>query len=176
MNRLRVAVVLSCVLAVGCAATAVSSLKREGAVYRVKIPESASTIAFPADGFQVDIADDSRPYYFLKNERTGLNVSFNFEPVRKCKTSEECRDYLVAKLRTVSFKKDWTVSKIGEVPVSEHLDGPIEGVNLRQHHLNAHYIVDGVWIDMHLSKVNYRAADHAIFADFVRALNIERRG
>ena len=176
MNRLDVAVVLSCLLVVGCAATAVSSLKREGAVYRVKVPQSASTIAFPADGFQVNTADDARPYYFLKNTSTGLNVSFNFEPVTKCKTSEECRDFLVAKLRTVSFKKDWTVSKIGGVAVSEHTDGPIEGLNLRQHHLNAHYVVDGVWIDMHLSKVDYRAADHAVFADFVRSLQIERRG
>ena len=93
MNRLYIAVVLSCLLVAGCA-TAVSSLEKEGSVYRVKIPESASTIAFPADGFRVDQADDARPYYFLTNKKTGLNVSFNFEPVRKCKTSEECRDYI----------------------------------------------------------------------------------
>jgi hypothetical protein len=175
MNRLHIAVVVSCLLVAGCAATAVSSLTKDGSVYRVKIPESTSTVAFPADGFQVNQADDARPYYFLTNRKTGLNVSFNFEPVRKCKTSEECRDYLVARLRTVSFKKDWSVSKIGEVPVSEHLDGPIDGLNLRQHHLNAHYIVDGVWIDMHLSKVDYRPADHELFASFVRSIRIDRR-
>jgi hypothetical protein len=176
MNRLRAAAVLSCLLMAGCAAGAVSSLKKEGSVYRVRVPESASTIAFPADGFRVETADDARPYYFLKDEKTGLNVSFNFEPVRKCKTSEECRDYLVAKLRTVSFKKDWSVSKIDQTPVSEHLDGPVEGLNLRQHHLNAHYIIDGVWIDMHLSKVNYRPADHELFASFVRSIRIDQRG
>jgi hypothetical protein len=176
MNRLRAAAVLSCLLVAGCAAAAVSTLKKDGSVYRVRIPESGSTIAFPADSFRVEIADDARPYYFLKDEKTGLNVSFNFEPVRKCKTSEECRDYLVAKLRTVSFKKDWTVSKIDQTPVSEHLDGPVEGLNLRQHHLNAHYIVDGVWIDMHLSKVDYRPADHELFAGFVRSIRIDQRG
>ena len=174
MNRLYIAVVLSCLLVAGCA-TAVSSLEKEGSVYRVKIPESASTIAFPADGFRVDQADDARPYYFLTNKKTGLNVSFNFEPVMKCKTSEECRDYIVARLRPVSFKKDWSVSKIGDVPVSEHLDGPINGLNLRQHHLNAHYIVDGVWIDMHLSKVAYRDADHDLFVNFVRSIRVDRR-
>src|SRR5690242_4868656 len=126
MNRLSIAALLSCLLVAGCAATVVSSLNRYGTVYRVKIPESAATIAFPAEGFEVETADDARPYYFLTNRKTGLAVSFNFEPVRKCNTSEECRDYLVAKLRTVSFKKDWTVSKIGGVAVSEHTDGPIE--------------------------------------------------
>lgn len=176
MSRLRAAAVWSCLLLAGCATAAVSSLKREGSVYRVSVPESTSTIAFPADGFQVDIADDGRPYYFLKNKTTGLNVSFNFEPVSKCKTSEECRDYLVATLRTVSFKKDWSVSKIDQTPVSEHMDGPVDGLNLRQHHLNAHYIIDGVWIDMHLSKVNYRPADRELFASFVRSIRIDQRG
>lgn len=167
-------VAVFCLLLAGCA-TAVSSLEKHGPVYRIQVPTRGSVIEFPADGFRVNQADDARPYYYLSNDKTRLNVSFNFESATKCRSSMDCRDYLLGKLRTVSFKRDWSTSKVGEVYISENTDGPINGIFLRQHHINAHYVVEGVWIDLHMSKVDYRESDHRIFLDFLRSIRIKSK-
>ena len=163
-----------CFLLTGCA-TAVSSLEKNGSVYRIQIPTRSSVIEFPAEGFRVNQADDGRPYYFLSNDNTRLNVSFNFEPATRCTSSKDCRDYMLEKLRTISFKKNWSTSKVGQVYLSENMDGPINGLFLRQQHMNAHYVVDGVWIDVHMSKVDYRESDRKIFVDFLRSIRIKSK-
>lgn len=162
-------------LSLGSCATAVSSLQKQGLVYQIQIPASASVIEFPADGFRVNQADNARPYYYLSNDKSHLNVSFNFEPAKKCATSLECRDYLLEKLRAASFKRNWSTSKVGQVYVSENMDGPINGLFLRQQHMNAHYVIDGVWVDVHMSKVDYREADRQIFVDFLRSIRIKSK-
>jgi hypothetical protein len=45
-------------------------------------------------------------------------------------------------------------------------------LNLRQQHMNAHFVKEGVWIDVHLSKVGYREADRELFLNFVRSIRI----
>ena len=172
--NLRTGVLGVCLLLAACA-TAVSSLQQQGSMYRIQIPSSSSVIEFPARDFRVNQADDSRPYYYLSNDKSHLNVSFNFEPATSCTSSQQCRDYMLEKLRKMSFKKSWSTSKVGQVYVSENMDGPVNGIFLRQQHMNAHYVVDGVWIDVHMSKVNYRASDHKIFVEFLRSIRIKNK-
>ncbi len=125
------------------------------------------------DGFKVKEADSSRPWYFLINEKTGVNVSFNFERAKDCNSSQSCRDYFGTKRLGLGHdpnKKNWRMSQVGDVFVSEYMAGPVSGIDLRQQHMNAHYVKQGVWIDVHLSKVRYQEIDRQLFVDFVQSI------
>jgi hypothetical protein len=180
MNKNRGAVwaVLLALIA-GCAAPggrSVSSIEKQGPVYSIAVPSTALFLEFPADGFKIEQADDRRPYYFLSNSKTRLNVSFNFEPATRCKSSESCRDYFAEKLKAAyPNKKNWRSFKVGDVFASENLDGPVSGLDLRQQHVNAHIVREGVWIDVHLSKVRYQEAERELFLDFVRSIRVRAK-
>ena len=171
-----VAVMVLGALLAACAAPVskpVSSIQNKGSVYSIAVPSTALALEFPADGFKIAQADDYRPYYFLTNEKTRLNVSFNFEPAAKCTTSEACRDYFAGKTKgAYPNKTNWRSSKVGDVYASENLDGPVNGLDLRQQHMNAHIVRDGVWIDVHLSKVRFQEADRELFLSFVRSIRL----
>jgi len=163
-------IVILCALITACA-TAVSSIEKQDSVYRIAVPTTALVLEFPSEGFKLEQADNSRPYYFLTNDKTRLNVSFNFERAKTCISSVSCRDYFSDKLKTgYPSKKNWRSSQVGDVYVSENMDGPVSGFDLKQQHMNAHFVKEGVWIDVHLSKVNYREADRELFANFVRSI------
>jgi len=168
-------VVLGALLA-ACAAPVskpVSSIQNKGSVYSIAVPSTALALEFPAAGFKIAQADDYRPYYFLTNDKTRLNVSFNFEPAAKCSTSEACRDHFAGRMKgAYPNKTNWRSSKVGDVYASENLDGPVNGLDLKQQHMNAHIVRDGVWIDVHLSKVRYQEADRELFLNFVRSIRV----
>jgi hypothetical protein len=170
---------LLCALLAGCAAPVsrpVSSIEQRGLIYSIEVPSTALVLEFPAEGFKLQQADDQRPYYFLSNEKTRLNVSFNFEPARKCNSSESCRDYFAEKLKgAYPNKKNWRSTRVGDVYASENLDPPQGGLDLRQQHMNAHIVRDGVWIDVHLSKVRFQEADRELFTSFVRSIRIRQK-
>jgi hypothetical protein len=179
MNKKPRTVLAVCALMAGCAApvsTPVSSIEQRGPVYSIAVPSTALALEFPAEGFKIQQADDYRPYYFLSNEKTRLNVSFSFEPARKCNSSEACRDYFAERMKgAYPNKKNWHSSKLGEVYASENLDGPQSGLDLKQQHMNAHIVRDGVWIDVHLSKVRFQEGDRELFVNFVRSIRIRPR-
>ena len=166
----RCVVISLLVLLAGCAT---GSLQKRDDMYQMAVAMEKWVIQFPARGFEVQTADHSKPYYFFTNDKSGLAVSFNFDEARRCKDSESCRDYLADRQKaTLSYKKNWRMTKIGDVYVSENMNGPIEGMDLRQQHMNAHYVKGWIWIDVHLSKVNYRNSDRQLFVDFVRSIQI----
>ena len=39
--------------------------------------------------------------------------------------------------------------------------------------MNAHYVRDGVWVDLHISKIGYREKDRDLFYNFIRTVKIE---
>lgn len=169
----RLAPVLFCILVTACAA---SSAIKKGDVYEISALSSAWVLEFPADSFELQIADNSIPYYMFTDGKTNINVSFNFEPAAKCKSSEECRNYLATRMRSLyPKKKNWAMSRTGEVFISENMDGEEGGLDLRQQHMNAHYVKGGIWIDVHLSKVNYKKSDRELFLKFIHSIRFKPR-
>lgn len=155
------------------AATA-ASIERRGGSYRIALPEGLGSLAFPAAALGIEQKDDARPYYMLTDDKTGLNVSFNFEPAQDCRSSEACRNLFSARLKKLyPGRRDWREARIGDVFVTESTDPGPKGIRLDQHHVNAHLVVNGVWIDVHLSKVKYRDSDRTTFVDFIRAIRTE---
>ena len=140
-------------------------------MYRIPLPVGQSVIEFPLKEFQVIKEDKRRPFYMFKDEKNGLIVSFNLVPARNCNSSESCRDYLSeVKMPKSDRLETWYRSQDGQVYLFEYMMRPVGGHYLRQHHMHASYVKDGVWVDVHLSKAQYEEKDRDIFLEFVRSI------
>ena len=142
------------------------------------VPAAPWTLTLPAHDFVVQqekIKPDGRYGYFYLIDRTrSLNVSFFIEPVNKCKDSKSCRD-LIWKSGNPMWEnpKNVMMSQIGDISVFEFLLPSLKGVPFQQQNMYAQFVVDGFWVDLHMSKVLYKPAERKLFEDLVKALKFE---
>lgn len=159
------------------AACASPSIEKTGAIYRITVPSDDLVIEFPAQGFKVDKADTSAPYFYLTDGKANLNIAFEFQSADKCKSSETCRDYFARKMKaSYPSKKNWRSAKIGQTFMSENMDGAmVGGFDPRLQHINAHYVQDDLWLNIHLMKMNYDEIDGATLANFIQAMRFMQK-
>ena len=149
---------------------------------RLRFTVSAApwTLTLPAGDF-VEAQRKLKPdgtagYFYLTNERLHLIVSFFIEPVSKCKDSKSCRD-LVLKAGNPSWENPTNLvsSQIGEVSCFEFLMPSFRGQPVQQQHMYAEFVVDGFWVDLHISKVLYQPEQRKLFEDLVKAIKFEKK-
>jgi hypothetical protein len=142
------------------------------------IAEVPWTLTIPADSFQLAQkqmrADGRGAYYYLVDEKQNLNLSMYIEPVKDCKDSKACRD-MVWKLGNPEWGKPENVvrNEIGDVSVLELMVPKYQGMDVRQQNVYAEFVVDGFWVDMHISKVLYKPEEHALFERIIKAVKFE---
>src|SRR5712691_3383238 len=141
-------------------------------------PGTPWTLTMPADDFQVaehQIRDDGKGAYFhLVDEKQNVNLSMFIEPVKDCKDSKSCRD-MIWHLGNPEWVNPQNVvqSEIGDVSVLEFLIPSYQGMDIRQQNVYAEFVVDGFWVDMHLSKVLYKPEDHKLFERIIKSIKFE---
>lgn len=115
--------------------------------------------------------DGRQGYFSFSNSKNNLNVSMFIEPVSKCKTSRECRD-LVWKAGNPGWEKPQNVvlSEIGDVSFFEFLVPSFKGTPIRQQNMYAQFVIDGFWVDVHISKALYQPQEHLLFERLVKAI------
>lgn len=166
--------IVACLLLAACATPSLP--EQQGSVFSIAVPDSGLILEFPSQGFRLEVADNKTPYYYLSNEHTKLNVSFSFERTAKCNSSESCRDYFANGLKAAdASRKSWHISRIGDVFVSESMGIPAGDMGQKQRHMNAHFVKDGVWINVRLSKVDYQEADRELLVSFVRSIQFWKK-
>jgi hypothetical protein len=142
------------------------------------VPAAPWTMSLPADDFVLKQEkfkpDGSSGYFFIVDEKKHLNVSFYIEPVGKCKTSKSCRD-LVWKAGNPGWEEPQNVvlSEIGEVSFVEFLIPTFRGQPVQQQNMYAQFVVDGFWVDLHISKVLYTPGEHELFERLVKSIKFE---
>ena len=140
------------------------------------VPGAPWSLTFPKAGFELEptkISPDGKKGYFMAVDRgTGLNVSFFVEPAAKCHSSRECRD-MVQKAGFAHIGKVESVraSELGEVSVVECFLPEYTGKPVKQQHLFAEFVVQGYWVDLHVSKVLYTEANRPLLETLVRAIS-----
>lgn len=145
---------------------------------RFTVPASPWALTLPAADFvlqQQQIKPDGRSGYFmLTDDKTSLNVSFFIEPAIQCKNSKACRD-MVWKLGNPAWENPQNVvlSEIGDISCFEFLIPSFRGQPVRQQNLYAEFVVDDFWVDLHISKVLYKPADHELFAQLVKSIKFD---
>ena len=135
-------------------------------------------MTLPAKDFEIAQqqvkTDGSGAYFYLTSQQSHLNVSFFIEPAAKCKHSKACRD-MVWKSGNPSWENPQNVvsSQIGDISYFEFLMPSFQGVPFQQHNMYAEFVVDGFWVDLHISKVLYKPEEHALFEQLVKAIKFE---
>lgn len=115
--------------------------------------------------------DKKSGHFLLTNEKDGFTVSLFIEPVVKCKTSAECRDFVYRTGNSEWGKiQDVVQSKIGDVSYFEFYRPTVQNQPLQMLDMYAEFVQDGYWIDLHISKVQYKKADHLLFENFVKSI------
>lgn len=182
MNRMR-PVRLVRVLKILCglllaAQTAFAGGSGDGKRIGFTVPAAPWTLTLPAGDFVVAQRevkpDGTEGYFYLTSDQSHLNVSFFIEPVRKCKDSKSCRD-MVWKAGNPSWEnpQNFVSSQIGDVSYFEFLMPLFRGQPIRQQNMYAEFVVDGFWVDLHISKVLYKPEERKLFEDLVRAIKFE---
>ncbi len=135
--------------------------------FSIPIPSTPHQFKFSSKHIKLEIKDEKRAYYYLIDHTSGLLIFFNFENARECDSSESCRDYFAKRIKKLyPDRTNWTFSQIGDVFVFENMDKMYQGIDLQHHHMYAQYVIDGVWIDLYLSKVGFQKKDRKIFVEF----------
>jgi hypothetical protein len=171
MSKIGVSLLFLALFVTGCAGP---SIEKQGTIYRIAIPSNDWLIEFPAEGFIAREADESRPYLFLRNEKTGVDAIFTFREPEKCSDSKSCRDFFVRKMQMAhADKKEWKIARLGELYTSENMDGlVVGGFDPRTYHLNAHLVKNDLWLDLHIMKMSYDELDREMLYQLLRGMKI----
>lgn len=115
--------------------------------------------------------DRRSAYFMMVSEKTKLNVSVFIEPVGKCKTNEECRDFVLESGNPKWGKiQQLEKSRQGEFSYFEFFRPEVDGQPVGVQDLYAEYVAQGYWVDLHISKVQYKPEDHKLFDDVLRSV------
>ncbi len=139
-------------------------------------------IRFPSSDFEM-VRETHRPdgtqdYYMLSSDTRGLHVSFFVEPATKCATSAECRDLYWSNpgplIRNPQRVRKYEANGFSivefflpEVTLAEF--------KVSQMNISGHVVRGGYWLDMHISKVDFKDSDKPLFDDFVNAITLSSR-
>ncbi len=141
-------------------------------------PGTPWVLTLPADNFELaekKLRDDGRgAYFYIVDEKQHINLSMYIEPVKDCKDSKSCRD-MIWKLGNPEWVNPQNVvqSQIGDISVLELMVPSFRGMNIRQQNVYAEYVVDGFWVDMHISKVLYEPEEHQLFERIIKSVKFE---
>jgi hypothetical protein len=98
------------------------------------------------------------------NGETGITASIFLQPAPGPGGPAECRAAYFEKALLSPLEKTGVVrSERGAMAIGEYLVPRAEGREVHQKHVNAYLVRDGVWIDVHLSKVAYQPSDQELF-------------
>ncbi len=143
-------------------------------------PGTPWVLTLPADDFQLaerKLRDDGRgAYFYIVDEKQNINLSMYIEPVKDCKDSKSCRD-MIWKIGNPNWTNPQNVvqSEIGDISFVEFMVPVFQGELIKQQNMYAEFVVDGFWVDMHISKIFYKPEEHVLFERIVRSVKFEPR-
>jgi hypothetical protein len=138
----------------------------------IKAPWTMRILGNDLDVTRVQVKPDQQSAYFMMvSESAKLNVSVFIEPVGKCKSGEECRDHVLG-LGNPAWGnyQDLAKGRIKDFHYFEFYRPEVKGRPVKMLDMYAQYVSQGYWIDLHISKVLYEKADHALFEKLVNSV------
>jgi hypothetical protein len=110
-------------------------------------------------------------YFLMVDNDSQINFSLYIEPVDKCKSSDECRDYILG-LGNPRWGKyqDLAKGKVGEFSYFEFYRPEVDGQPVKMLDMYGQYVDKGYWIDLHISKVLYKKEEHAMFENLIKGI------
>jgi hypothetical protein len=129
-------------------------------------------------GFTVRVVEtkpDGRRYMAAENKTTQVVVSLILEEAKSGVHVRSCRQALEEKTKNTKLKiRDVRFLRSGDVDFMRYMVPEFNGQPINQESLFACEFYDDTYIHLHMSKVNYAAADESSFADVFNSLKIEK--
>lgn len=136
-------------------------------------PEAPWTLIIDGNNLEIKTVQvkPGGAYFLMFPDKDGLNISLFVEPADKCKTSDECRDFVLntGNPRWGKFQ-DLAKSKIGDFSYFEFFRPEVQGQPLKMQDMYAEYVGNGYWVDLHISKVLYKKEDKLLFEKLVNSI------
>jgi hypothetical protein len=147
----------------------------------VAAPGATWDLVLPAKGFEIveDQTNEARKsrQIMAVNKEKGLNLSVFMEPAPKAGDSAVVRDTYWGRARQSPLKKEGiTLGKVGDFTTVQYMVPDVEGVPLEQKNLNLYLAHDGVWVDVHISKVQFTDKDQAEFDALANSIKVVEKG
>lgn len=144
----------------------------------LSLPGKSWGVALGLAGYDISInalKGDGRRYVMASHRDTGVNVSATLEPTREPATATGCIAYLetLSKSPLARLGRDTKLTTTSTLPSLEYTVQEFQGVKLAQRHVHLCYPKDNVYMDLHLSKVQFTPADEAHFRAFLDTVRIE---
>ena len=151
----------------------------------ISAKDDQDTVKFPAPGknwsLLIDLPGFKREkgmgQYMGSHPETNVTVSIFLEPAAQPGDSTVCRDYYLNKLKASPAKMDdLATSEKGDMAISQYMIKEMMGLPMDQQHLNAYISKDGIWIDIHLSKMNWQEeSDRPAFDAILDSVRFEEK-
>ena len=144
----------------------------------VTYPGKSWGLQIDSPGFVVDLnqrKEDGRQYLMATNRKTGIEVSLTLEPGNGPADDSTCREYLRRRVQSLPAgmkATDVHSSHLSDISVIEYQLPEIQTIPVRQHNLVGCLTKDDVYIDIHLSKVQFNASDEKLFTDLLANVKI----
>jgi tetratricopeptide (TPR) repeat protein len=145
---------------------------------RLSLPAKDWGVAMDLPGFavkNVETKADGRRYMVAENAATNVVVSLTLEQVKTGAHASSCIESLKAKTKAAPFKiQDVRFSRSGDLEVMRYKVTEFKGQSLNQESLFACQLYDNTYIDLHLSKLNFTAADESLFDDVLKSMHVDK--
>jgi len=139
-------------------------------VQRLSVPGQKLALEISLPGFVVEedkLRGDGKARMIMAGDKErGYVVSVFFEPLPSAgKTARDFRDEQAARVKVGAPVKvdDVKTSERGAVPTLEYLIKEFRGRRVNQKHFNAYFVKDGMWVDVHFSKLLFEEGDERVF-------------
>jgi tetratricopeptide (TPR) repeat protein len=141
-------------------------------------PEKGLGLSIDLAGFKKDldqVKPDGRRYLMASHPKTGLNVSVTLEIVPTQATAQGCLDQLklIQNSPLATRSQDIAFATAGKLPTLEYILHKFEGVLVDQKNVYACLAQKDVYADIHLSKVQYTAADAPLFQSILNSARLQ---
>lgn len=153
-----------------CCAVATAQVKpqADNSKMEIALPSESWTLVFDAPGFKVStngLQPDGRAYLMAENKSTGVTLSAYLERVSGGATVDGCKENQKQRSeQKVPYKREnLTIRESGGMTVLEFTIAEFNGAPVQQRNLFACMAKDDVYVDIHLSKVLFKASHEELF-------------
>lgn len=144
----------------------------------IKFPGKTWALEIDSPGFVVERSErqpNGRQYFLANDPATGLIFSATLEKGNGPADSKTCPDYLRNRVKSLPAGLTATEirsSQIADFAVIEYLIPTAQKIPVRQKNFVACLTNDDVYIDLHLSKVQFHDSDESLFTDVLKKVRI----
>ncbi len=146
----------------------------------VSFPGKTWEVKIDSPGFAIEtegLKSDGREYLLANNSKTGIVLSVTLEESKDGADSRTCPEFLRKRAEGLSDLgvTDIKPSEINSMAVIEYLLPKPGGVPLRQKNFVLCTAKEDVYVDVHLSKVQFQQSDESLLSDVLAHLHISDR-